>query len=282
MAGIVNEVHWNSTRRALSDVTRRYTELIADVDPSARVTADWSVADTTAHLVTIAWMDNALIGGGLANVPVPDLPAWIARTTVDTVDRLNVHVLGHFTERDLPTLSGRLCSEVARLLEGTGDLDPGVTSDWLGGSQVPVAGLLAHLVNELLVHGWDIASALDRHWDMPSSEAARFFDVFLAGVTRHGYGSLQDRDEPKPGRRIAVELRCREAEPVVLVIEGDDVRLGQPGRDVDVVVRAEPATLALMLFGRIGRLRAARDGVRVSGRRPWLLLPFMRAVRFPS
>jgi uncharacterized protein (TIGR03083 family) len=282
MTGIVKEHQWNSTRHALRDVTRRYAELIADLDPATRATADWTVADTTAHLVTIAWMDNALVGGGLADVPVPELPAWIARTTVDTVDRLNIHVLGHFTERDLPTLTHRLEGEVATLLDVSRLLDPDSASDWLGGSRVPVAGLLAHLVNETLVHGWDIARAVGRRWDMPPDEAARFFDVFLAGVTRHGYGSLQDRDEPKPGRRIAVELRSPHADPVVLVLAGDDVSLGTPGRDVDVVVHYDPGTLALMLFGRIGRVRAARSGVRVGGRRPWLLFPFLRAVRFPS
>jgi hypothetical protein len=117
---------------------------------------------------------------------------------------------------------------------------------------------------------------------MPADEAARFFDVFLAGVTHHGLGRLQDRDEPNPGRRIAVELRSPHAESLVMVLAGDEVTLGTPGRDIDVVVRYEPATLALMLFGRIGKVAAARSGVRVGGRRPWLLFPFLRAVRFPS
>jgi hypothetical protein len=44
-----------------------------------------------------------------------------------------------------------------------------------------------------------------------------------------------------------------------------------------------PPTLSLMLFGRIGKVRAMLSGgVAVRGRRPWLLPVFMRTVRLPA
>ena len=45
----------------------------------------------------------------------------------------------------------------------------------------------------------------------------------------------------------------------------------------------DPATLNLMLFGRISRVRAAVTGkLVISGRRPWLLPTFLRTVRLPT
>jgi hypothetical protein len=50
-----------------------------------------------------------------------------------------------------------------------------------------------------------------------------------------------------------------------------------------VRVRFDPATLNLMLFGRVSRLQGALTGkLIVSGPRPWLLPAFQRTVRFPS
>ena len=283
MNGIVTDDQWNRTRQALRDTSKRFIALVGAVDSAAMATADWTVADTVAHLVVIAWMDNTLLDPEHPPPPVPDLRAAIARTTVDTVDTLNELCLRSFTERDAEALCARLEIEVERLLELSERVDPRTLLSWLGESRLPVSGLLAHLVNEILIHGRDIARAAGRDWHAEPAEAARFFDVFLAGVTASGVGRLQERDVAPPRRRIAVELRSRHAATVVLVLRGDDVDLGEPGRKVDVRIRYDPAALALMLFGRTSRLRAALTGkVVVTGRRPWLLFPFLRAVRFPS
>ena len=48
-------------------------------------------------------------------------------------------------------------------------------------------------------------------------------------------------------------------------------------------MRFDPATLNMMMFGRISKLRAvlARKIV-IGGRRPWLVPAFLRTARFPS
>jgi uncharacterized protein (TIGR03083 family) len=246
-------------------------------------TADWSVADTAAHLVVIAWMDNFLLDPNVPPLPIPGLADAIAATTVDTVDKLNDLCLRHFAERDRERLARRLREEIERLLLVTEDLDPEMPLDWLGGARVPLGGLLAHLVNELLIHGRDISRTGQSRWEMAPEDAATFFEVFVLGVVRHGVGRLQEREETPPERRIAVEFRSRHTAPAVLVMKGRDVSLGEPGRGIDVRVSYDPVTLNLMLFGRVSRARALLTGkVVVRGRRPWLLPAFLRAVRFPS
>ena len=274
---------WVTTRAALRDSSRRFVELVAAADPAAMATVDWTVVDTVAHVVIIAWMDNTLVDPGVPGLPVPNFPEELASHTVDTVDRLNELCLSHYSERDPRLLTSRLEAEVERLLDATKDADPHLPVAWLGDSRVPIGGLLAHLVNEILIHGWDIARVAGLQWRMDGREAARFFDVFLAGVTRNGMGRLQEREGPVPDRRISVELRSRHAAPVVLVTEGKQFSLGKSGQNVDIRVYHDPGTLALMLFGRITRKRAVLHGkVLVLGRRPWLLPAFLRVVRFPS
>lgn len=274
---------WTATRAAVRETGDRFASLLEATAPETMVTADWSAADLAAHVVLIAWLDNLLLDPGLAPPGIPGLMDEIAVTTVDTVDELNEHCLRHFAERDPRRLAERLRAEIDRLLLATADLDRERPVTWLGGSRVPIGGLLAHLVNELLIHGHDIARATRTRWDMAPADAATFLSVFVLGMVRHGIGRIQERAEAPPDRRIAVEFRSGYTAPAVMVVRGRDVSIGEPGRDIDVRLTYDPVTLNLMLFGRISRARAVLTGkVVVGGRRPWLLPAFMRAVRFPS
>jgi putative sterol carrier protein len=94
---------------------------------------------------------------------------------------------------------------------------------------------------------------------------------------------LLDGGGPARERRIAVEFRSRHTAPVTLVLRDGLVSAEEPGGPTDVRVSFDPATLNLMLFGRISRVRAVLTGkVAVRGRRPWLLPAFLRTVRVPD
>lgn len=154
---------------------------------------------------------------------------------------------------------------------------------WLGDAWVPLAGVLAHLLNEPLIHGWDIARATRSPWTISPRDAALFFELFVLGVLRHDYGRLLDNDELPRDRRIAVEFRSRHTAPVTMVLHQGRVSVRRPAPGEDVRLSFDPATLNLMLFGRISKARAALTGkVFVTGRRPWLLPVFLRTVRLPS
>jgi uncharacterized protein (TIGR03083 family) len=274
---------WAITRTALRDSADRFARLTAAADPAAAATADWSVADTVAHVHMVAWMDVRIFEPSAAELPVPEFDSFVARTTVDTVDQLNASFLAGLPERSVADLTAAFLHNVDLLLKQTETADPDHPVAWLGDSRLPTAGLLAHLVNEILVHGRDIARACDLEWTMPAQEVARLFDVFLAGVTRLGLGRLQERDDPPPRRPITVELSSRHALPVVITVDGKDMSLGDAGRPIDVRVHYEPAALSLMLFGRTGRVAPVLRGqMRITGPRPWLVFPFLRAMRFPS
>lgn len=267
-------------REVLPEVARRFSELVHRLPADARATAEWTVADTAAHVASIATMYTSILAPGGGPVPFKPLVEPVRTVTVDTVADLNVMALRHFTNRDPESLTTGLRSDVDTILRITEGADHDRTVPWLGDSRVPVGGVLAHLVNELLIHGWDMARAQHVPWSVPAREAAPFFALFLVGMIRNGTGSLLD-GPPPTDRRIAVAFRSRYTDPVTLVLRRGQVTAEHgPG---DVTVRFDPAALNLMMFGRVSRARTALTGkVVVSGRRPWLLPAFLRKVRLPT
>lgn len=275
---------WAAARGAFADVSDRFGRLLlAAPDPAKLATRHWSVAETAAHATGIAWLNTALLAPGNAPAPIPGLAEHLPTGTVDNLaDGFNATLLRNYTERDPRAIRDRLRTSVDEVLRMTADADPNRTISWLGGSKLPVGGVLAHSMNELLVHGWDISRALGVPWLMPEEYAALFIDVFLVEIIRHGVGTAMDDDRPVRRGRIAVQFRSRHTTPVTIVLEDGELSVEQPARGDDVRVTFRPAVMDLVLFHRIPQARAALTGaLRLSGRRPWLLAPFLKKVRLP-
>jgi uncharacterized protein (TIGR03083 family) len=246
-------------------------------------TAEWTVMDTAAHVTGIAWLYTAMVVSDDTPLPIPGMREPILATTVDNIHGgANAQLLRRYPEREPDVIAARLRSSVDDILHLTADADPARTVTWLGGSSVPLAGLLAHLINEMLVHGGDIARGIGAPWQIPQEHAALFFELFLIEIMRNGLGILLDDDRPARPGRIAVELRSAYTRPVTIVVDAGQVSIEEPSRDNDVRVYFKPAALILMLFHYTPRSRAALAGsLIVWGRRPWLLVPFLRKIRLP-
>nr|WP_225957806.1 maleylpyruvate isomerase family mycothiol-dependent enzyme [Amycolatopsis lexingtonensis] len=266
----------------MPQVGGRFADLVASVpDAHAKSLGEWSIAETASHVGMIALMYTAMIRGDGGPLPLPGLEEPIDSASVDTISRMNALALELYPERDPVRLAERLRADIAEVLLVSADLDPGKPVWWLGGSRVPVAGVLAHLVNEMLLHGLDIARALGRPWPIPARYEAMFLELFLFGMVRNDMGSLLDDATPSP-RRIAVEFRSAYTKPGVLALQHGRLRFEEPDGTADVRLRFDPAVLVPMMFGRISKARAVlTGGVRISGRRPWLLPAFLRTVRMP-
>jgi uncharacterized protein (TIGR03083 family) len=278
----VEPSQWQAVRAALPETTGRFANLVAGVpDANAKSLGEWSIAETASHVGMIALMYTSMIRGDGGPRPLPGLEESIDLASVDTISRLNALALERYPERDPGRLAERLRADVAEVLLVSADLDPEKPVWWLGGSRVPVAGVLAHLVNELLIHGLDIARALGRPWPIPAAHEALFLELFLFGMVRNDLGRLLDDATPSP-RRIAVEFRSAYTKPTVLALRHGKLRAEEPDGTADVRLRFDPAVLVPMMFGRIGKPRAVLSGgVRIGGPRPWLLPAFLRTVRMP-
>ncbi|GAA2597218.1 maleylpyruvate isomerase N-terminal domain-containing protein [Actinomadura fulvescens] len=283
----LTEDKWTLARKALAETGDRFAELLDAASRSgARATVHWSVADTAAHVLTLARSYTHLLDPEGVTAPFPESAAagLVEATTVDTVHRFNEALLSEFTERDPRELGRLIRADIDQILRSSDGEDPARAVAWLGGSEVPLAGVLAHLLNELQIHGRDIALSVRSPWKVAPEEAGLFLDLFLVGVTHYGYGRLLDGHGPAPEGRVAVEFRSRHTTPVVMVLTDGFVTVEKPGGPADVRLWFDPVTLNLMLFGRISKLRAALTGKVVvrGGRRPWTLPSFLRIVRLPS
>ncbi len=245
-------------------------------------TREWTVADTAAHVLSLATWYATLFDPRAARLPVPDLDRLLSAATVDNVRDANATVLRHLPERDPARLADDLQQAVDHLLTATADADPGRPVRWLGDALVPTAGVLSHLVNEVLVHGWDVARALSRPWPMPDRDAALFLDEFLIGMIRRDYGNLLGTGVRRPRRPVTVEFRSAHTATTSLVLSHGRVRIGTADDPPDARVTFRPARFNLMLFGRLSVPHALlRRDVVIGGPRPWLLPSFLRVVHMP-
>lgn len=284
MAVSVTEEQWNAVRESLRTTAGRFCELVSSApDQGIKVTDRWSVADVAAHVAAIAWIDTTLLAVTPDPFPMPGLAEAIQATTVDDVHGFNDRVLDCFRERDARKIAGMLRDQVDLMLAASQRRDPGQTIAWLAGARVTLAGLLAHLVNELLQHGYDIALAVKVPWAMPREDAAFFFELFYVALAKGEPGRVLDGSKRPVDRRIAVEFRSGFTTPVTIVVRNGRVTAEPAGSGADIKIRFDPAALNMMMFGRLSKTRAVLTGkVVISGRRPWLLPAFLRTVRAPS
>lgn len=274
---------WEATRTALQRTGHRFAELVRDTAaPERKATRHWTVAETAAHVTSIAAVYAAMAHPVGAPLPFPAVEDALWETNLDRVAGLNELLLQHFPERDPEELGRRLTTEIDRILRQTDVADPGRPVRWLGDSRIPLAGLLAHLLNELQIHGYDIARATGRDWPVAAGDAALFLDLFLVGLLRYDPGRLAETMDRAPARPITVELRSAHTTPVTLVLEKGRLSVREADGRADVRLSFDPAVLTLMLFRRTSRARALLTRkVTVSGPRPWLLPVFLRVVRLP-
>jgi hypothetical protein len=228
---------WLAARAALKDARDRFAALVASADPLAMATADWTVMDTAAHVTAIAWLYTARMVTDDTPMPIPGMAERVRTTTVDNIHTgLNAPMLRDYPERRPEAVLGKLGTCVDEILRLTADDDPERTVAWLGGSRLPLAGSVAHLTNELHVHGRDIARGVRAPWRIPDEQAALFFDLFLIEIIRNGVGILLDDDRPVRPGRIAVEFRSAHTAPVTIVVTNGRVSAEEPSSDNDVRV----------------------------------------------
>ncbi|MEU1590513.1 maleylpyruvate isomerase N-terminal domain-containing protein [Micromonospora sp. NPDC005710] len=283
MTGAADPDRWSVANTALRTATDRFTDLVAAApSPGVMATADWTVADTLAHLVAIALLYVSRLDGTEVPVRVPGLEDLLATANVDTIADVNDQVLAHFTERDPQVLLTQLNTMVGHLLTTTAD--PLSTVSWLGNARPKVGGLFAHLTNELLVHGWDVAQALRRPWPMPDEHVALFWELFMFDMLRDdSCGVLINTELPMPRHQVSVQFRSRYVPTTTLTLGDHRVWVAPPDAPFDASVTFRPARFNLMMFGRISIAQAVlRRDVVIGGPRPWRLPAFLRVVHMPN
>ena len=279
-------VDWRRAARQLEAEVERVVCLLRSVrNPAAPALGNWSVAEVAMHL-SQAWLavpglakrdltDIRAVLPAIGDSPslVPDI--WsLADLTTDGVSA--------DAERDPAVLASRIQTRATAYLASL----QGAPSDrrpWLvEGTEMALVTLTCHLLNETVVHGWDIATAEGRRWDVPPATAATIIDGFLVPVMRALGRDLVDR-EVAAGLHATYEVRVRGGGRHVFAFADGDLAVEAPSdRPVDCVITADPGPLLLVIWGRMEQAEAiVKRQLLPSGPKPWLATRLRSLLRNP-
>jgi uncharacterized protein (TIGR03083 family) len=262
------------TRTALSRAADRLADLLRSL-PDTRATIPesiWTVGDAAAHVVMVQ-RTEALVAKGMAvswaegATAVPGTPRGAGE--------LNALAVTTEPERHPDALASMLLTGVSDFLAASAKLPPDhpMPSPYFQGRMsLDLVGVTSIDLAELLVHGYDIAKATGRRWQIAADDARLALPAALrlapayvnpdtAGAHTGGY-----------------DLRIRGGPRVVIRFAEGVAWLEEPGHaSVDCHILAAPVALLLLLYGRISQWGPiARGQLLAWGRRPWRALGFRR------
>lgn len=282
-----DDVDWTSrldlARGALVEETPRVLALLRSVgDRDARAIGEWSVGEVAAHVSHVAAAE-AMLATGVATGSRAELP--VEDDLVGAAARLNDRMLEGDPERDPSVLADRIEESIATFLGTIATVRGDEPVSWLGGTVIPAAALATHLLEELLVHGYDVARAESRRWSIVPSHAALAFG-FVLDLMRYSPESVRRgfvRQERARGVRVTYDFRIRGSRRDFVVIEDGVVTIEDPSpRGVDCRISAHPEAALLVGMGRLGPVTPALSGrIAAWGRKPWLALRMSSLLRPP-
>ncbi|MDQ4134514.1 MAG: hypothetical protein M3179_15230 [Actinomycetota bacterium] len=280
---------WAQAKRALAEAVLKVTDLLKSVrDPNRPALGQWSIAELAMHL-SQAWIAvPALARQDLTALRdyVPGL-APTAQSLIRDLWELECTTKAAVTsdpERDLTVLADRIAARAAEFLqesEAHMALDP---RPWLvEGTRVPLAVLTGHLLNETLVHGYDIAKAAARPWRIDPAHAAMVVDGFLIPVVRSLPPRTMTHPERAAGVRATFDLRLRGGGRTFWIFDDGELHIEEPSdRPVDCHISADPTAFLLVAWARKSQWSAIAKGQLMAwGRKPWLGLRFRPLMRNP-
>jgi hypothetical protein len=283
-------VDWSRAQEALRREVGRVTALMRSVrNPSAPSVGHWSLAEVAMHLsqawLVVPCMSQADLSGVWEWFPGLEGGAGesLVRTLGDLADATSLGV-DTDSERDLAVIADRIEERAAAYFDACGRAAGEDELPWLvQGSRLSRVAMTCHLLNETVMHAYDIARADGQRWEIDPDSARIVLEGFILDVMR----ALDPRalvDQERAGSvRAAFELRMRGGGRHVFVFDRGEVRVESPGsRRVDCTISAEPAAMLLVVWARKDQWWAiARGKLTTWGRKPWMALRFRGMLRNP-
>jgi putative sterol carrier protein len=243
---------------AITAVVPRLTALIrANSDLARPVVGDWGIAELAAHISHVMRVDtNALTGG-----PLPDIEHPLSRRGVAA---MTASLLADDPERDPSVLADRIDRLAAEFVP------------------LPASAVACHLLEELLLHGFDIAKAAGTPWQIEPAHAALVITGAVVPVLTAEPRTFVKADKAR-GFNARIEMRLRGYDKFVFVFNDGALTAEAASRArADVHLSACPDQLLLVMMNRIPQWRPFLTGkVAVWGRRPDYLMKMMSVVAGP-
>lgn len=240
-------------------VRKRSTEFATQVRSLATTstavpTLQWTAADLAQHVAGLPqfWLGQHQSGPNFA-LP-PDFAAFSDDARSHLVET-GPHALADLIEREFELLT-------AHLTESDGQ--------WLYGVHVAPSKLFGLAINELILHGRDLAAISGA--TPPTYES--FEALAAADALMSTAGSFVDKEKARAQPDGIYHVRFRGGKDYTWTKKDDTLRIteGKPAK-ADAHLVTDPATFLLSSLGRISQLRAGLSGKMLSyGRKPWRFL----------
>jgi hypothetical protein len=261
-------------RAALRDVVPSLVALVRGVpDANAASVGTWTAGDVAAHLSHVFRFDTDAVAGK----PVPQ-----ATVTAAGMAEVNAKMLAEDNERDPTVLADRI-STLADEFDDIASRSQAATVEWLQDVRLPPSAVACHLLEECLIHGYDIAAATGRPWPIQRHHALLAVEGGVLPLIAALPPTAFVNQEKAGSFRAHFDLRLRGGGRTVMVFDSGSLTLDAGCvRDVDAHISADPAALMLVFIGRRGIWKPLLGGKLTAwGRQPWKLAPMLTAISPP-
>ena len=258
------------TRDALACATERVAPLIASIPDPLALAPDspWTVRDFAAHLVVCGSVFTDMAQG----VPSPIQSREPAYFNAE-VARRNADI----AETDPRKLSRLFGDGMEGFLDAAGDSPGDAPVVFHCGDPLTLAGISGVLLGEVVLHGYDIATAIGRPWP-PDLTATQL--VLAAYAPALGF--IVD-PEASRGHSAGYRIELRGLGEMTVRFTDGVFGLEEAGAaPVDATICADPVAFLMVVAGRLSRYQAFALGqLSVGGDHPGLAIGFWDLFRYP-
>ncbi|HEY3691504.1 MAG TPA: maleylpyruvate isomerase N-terminal domain-containing protein [Pseudonocardiaceae bacterium] len=290
MVASVSAAQWQRSQDALGDEVRRVTTLMRSIsDPGVAAVGQWTLVEVAMHLSQNWILVPALARRDLSRyrAVVPSIPGSAGDSMIrdmwDNAD-MNAIALKSDAERDLVVLADRIEERAQEYFAECSGHSPDEPRPWtVEGTTVPLSALTCNLLNETIMHGYDIANAAGRKWRINPAHAAMVVLQFFVPVMQTLDPRTFVNAEKAAGLQATYELRLRRGGGLNFVFDDGSLTVEESSaRRVDCHILADPAAFFMVFWQRQSQWNAIAKGQLIAwGRKPWLGLKFRSLIRNP-
>jgi len=270
----ISTVDWAAARQAVASAGPRLTAMLRSAKrPDASALGQWDVTELATHIShgmdTITAMSKG--GGNL----LEDI-SGLATLTQVMVAGEGRRPLGELADRIDASVAGFLAAMEAAAAAGED-----TSHSWMvQGTEVRLSFLTCHMLNELTVHGLDIALAEGAPWPIDSGHASLVVQGFVL-PSLHALGRAMVVQEKAGNARFEVHLRG-DGRAWMTFADGTFSVESSPQGRVDCHLSVDPEAFLLVAWGRASQWPAIAKGQLLTwGRKPWLGMQMRSWLRNP-
>jgi hypothetical protein len=264
--------HLADARTAIAAITPSFVQLVRESAHDGPAIGHWRTGDVACHVSHVITADTAALAGE------PPPPSALTPAAVAV---LTNQMLADDPERDVGVLADRIEARLAEFLT-VSDAPASEQVTWLGDIRLPASAVACHLLEELLVHGFDLATATKGEWTIAPEHAVLAL-AGAAGPIVNAAGPMAFVDPARAqGFRARFDVRVRGSQRLTFVFDDGLTIDDDTSGPVDAHLSADPVWMLLLMLNRVSIGRALLRGkVMAWGRRPWRLRRIRTVMRPP-